>query len=318
MTPAEAEVRALLTESSIRIGMTPEQAQAWDIAAERLAARPRQSYGPLPEIENLYTPFVGEYARRNEIAFGEMLTTANWWDKIGFGALYLAGGPVALADYTLTAFLNFPNAAYRGAQHWAVSDLTTDQDVRVLNRLASVVEFSAAITGAATPFAGVGAQTAPLTVEQRALQGFPGAAATADALATYSRAPAPAYGLDIVVDLGASKAAAFTNPRFAPVQPGIYYQAQRFGQESPGEWFLRQRPFDSLDAEMLANIRRYGNNADQLATIEVLPGLRTWQGGVASGAGEQIFIQRYLHSQYIRTVETEPLFISELKFMNRK
>jgi hypothetical protein len=63
--------------------------------------------------------------------------------------------------------------------------VTTDSETKVVSRLAATAEFANAFNGAAAPFAGVGVPIAPLTAEQMALQGFPGAEATAAARATY-------------------------------------------------------------------------------------------------------------------------------------
>jgi hypothetical protein len=63
--------------------------------------------------------------------------------------------------------------------------VTTDSETKVVSRLAATAEFANAFNGAVAPFAGVGVPIAPLTAEQMALQGFPGAEATAAARATY-------------------------------------------------------------------------------------------------------------------------------------
>jgi hypothetical protein len=83
---------------------------------------------------------------------------------------------------------NFPNSAWRAGQFTAAASISTDTDTKIVSSLAAVSEFANAFNGAAgvaAPFAG-GVQAAPLTLEQRALQGFPGAGQTALAKATYA------------------------------------------------------------------------------------------------------------------------------------
>lgn len=78
------------------------------------------------------------------------------------------------------------------------------------------------------------------------------------------------------------------------------------------------RPVNSLDAEIMGNIKKWGNNEEQLAVFEVHPGLNTWRGGVAGGTGQQVYISKALQSQYVKQVSREPLFIDELKWINRR
>jgi hypothetical protein len=217
------------------------------------------------------------------------------------------------------AFVNSPNEAALAAQLVARGNIAADTDTKVVSYLAAVTQGASAFNGAIGPFTGVGMQAVPLTAEQLALQNFQGAEATAAARATYQVAKSqPQYGVDIVVDLGASKAASFTDSSFGRIEPGLYYQAQRYEQSRLGEYFSRVRPVDSMDAEIMSNIRVWGNNAEQLAVVEVLPGLRAWKGGVAGGAGQQVLIPTRLQNEYVRPISIEPLFINELKFINRK
>ncbi|MDE2343780.1 MAG: hypothetical protein KGL63_10425, partial [Betaproteobacteria bacterium] len=118
-------------------------------------------------------------------------------------------------------------------------------------------------------------------------------------------------------NISASKLASFTNPAFSEVSPGLYYQAQRFGQTGTGEFFSSMQPLDSMDAEELFNIKAWGNNAEQLGIFEVQPGLQAWQGGVNGGAGTQIYIPKDLQGQFIQQVGTQPLYTNELKWITR-
>jgi hypothetical protein len=123
--------------------------------------------------------------------------------------------------------------------------------------------------------------------------------------------------VDIVADLGASKAASFANPVFGPVEPGLYFQAQRLGQRTQGEFYFPFKPADSLDTEIMGNIKMWGNNAEQLGVFEIRPGLNAWRGGVAGGAGQQVFIPARVQSAFVNQVASETLFIDALKAINR-
>ena len=120
-----------------------------------------------------------------------------------------------------------------------------------------------------------------------------------------------------LIPISSSKLASFESASFADVQPGMYYQSQRLGQKSLGEFFGDIRPVDSLDAEILYNIRAWGNNAEQLAVVEISPGLKTWVGPVKNATGRQIFVPKNLHQEFVRQVETTKLFVSEKKWLNR-
>jgi YD repeat-containing protein len=114
-----------------------------------------------------------------------------------------------------------------------------------------------------------------------------------------------------------SKQAAFSYSEFGDVKPGIYYQAQRSGQRTPGEWFSEVKPINSLDAEELFNIKTWGNNAEQLGIFEIKPGLQALRGSVKGGTGTQLHIPREFHSEFVRPIGTEMLFTSEIKWVTR-
>ena len=68
----------------------------------------------------------------------------------------------------------------------------------------------------------------------------------------------------------------------------------------------------------MLNIKAWSNNAEQVTIVEIKPGLQAWQGSIRGGAGQQLFIPRILHSQYVKILDTEPLFVEELKWISRR
>ncbi len=116
------------------------------------------------------------------------------------------------------------------------------------------------------------------------------------------------YGMDIISDLGESHARSFSHADFGDVEPGLYYQIQRQGQERLGSYFLPVKPVDSLDAEIMTNIMLWGNNADKITTVRINLGLQSWQGGVQGGTGSQLMIPYRFHEPFIETISTEPLY----------
>jgi hypothetical protein len=102
-------------------------------------------------------------------------------------------------------------------------------------------------------------------------------------------------------NIGSSELASFSNKVYKEVRPGRYFQAQRFGQKGMGQFFTPVKPLDSMDAEEMLNIKAWGNNADQVAIVEIKHGLMAWQGGIKGGAGEQLFIPHELHPDFINS-----------------
>ena len=111
-----------------------------------------------------------------------------------------------------------------------------------------------------------------------------------------------------------SKLKEFFNPGIDTYQPGtIFYQAQRFGQRGVGEFFSTGRPVDALDAEIMFDISRFGNNAQQLATYRLVSPGEFLNGGVAGGTGAQIWIPKDISGQFLERIGIEPLFVPALK-----
>ncbi len=93
-------------------------------------------------------------------------------------------------------------------------------------------------------------------------------------------------------DLKGSQREAFDGHIFkGEYEPGeILFQAQRAGQKGAGNWFGPLRPKDSDHAESLFNIRRWGNNAEQIKAYVVKERVSGYAGKVAGGEGHQFLI----------------------------
>jgi hypothetical protein len=141
----------------------------------------------LPPIENLYTPFEGHFASGYRTAVAGMTNpNASWDERIINGVLAAAVSPLAVIDMIGEGFINAPNAAGRAGQLFARGNVAGNADTRVISNLAGIVEMTHAFNGAVGPFAGVvGVPPRVMTVQEQALQRFPGAEAVRAARATY-------------------------------------------------------------------------------------------------------------------------------------
>jgi hypothetical protein len=74
-----------------------------------------------------------------------------------------------------------------------------------------------------------------------------------------------------------------------------------------------EKPFNSLDAEMMYNIKMWENNATQLGTYNIPAGTRGFIDGVEGGSGVQIFIP---NTGGVRLLDQSTLFTLELKFIS--
>lgn len=102
----------------------------------------------------------------------------------------------------------------------------------------------------------------------------------------------------------------FTSPSFRELPEGtLIYQVIREGQLLPGEYYSLYRAHDALDAEIMFNIKTWGNNADILTINQIIkPGLSTWSGGVLNGTGRQLFIPSNIQGHFIRELDREYLY----------
>ncbi|NJK91339.1 MAG: hypothetical protein HC904_05595 [Blastochloris sp.] len=91
----------------------------------------------------------------------------------------------------------------------------------------------------------------------------------------------------------------------------ILFRGENFGQGA-GRFFGTQRPINSMDAEMLYNLKLWGNNATELGVYRIPAGTRGFIGGVEGGAGTQIFVP---NTSGVQLLERSTLFTPELKFI---
>jgi len=60
--------------------------------------------------------------------------------------------------------------------------------------------------------------------------------------------------------------------------------------QAPGRFFGLEKPANSLDAEIMYNLKMWGNKATEVGTYNIPAGTRGFIGGVEGGTGTQIFI----------------------------
>jgi RHS repeat-associated protein len=114
--------------------------------------------------------------------------------------------------------------------------------------------------------------------------------------------------------LAPSIRASFTGGQYTPWVADVdtvVYRAGNFGQGS-GRFFGLANPVDSLDAEIMYNINKWGNNATQLSEHLIPAGTRGFIGGVEGGTGIQIFLP---NTMGVQLIDSSTLFTSELKFI---
>jgi len=74
-------------------------------------------------------------------------------------------------------------------------------------------------------------------------------------------------------------------------EPGeLLFQAQRRGQNDPGNWFTPIKPLDSNHADDLLNIKKYGNDAFQIKAYIIKERVSGYAGKVTNGTGYQFYI----------------------------
>ena len=83
-----------------------------------------------------------------------------------------------------------------------------------------------------------------------------------------------------------------------------------------GRFFGLTAPSDSMDAEIMYNIKAWGNNATQLSTYQIPVGTRGFFGQVEGGSGMQVFIPGAQTMPGIQLIDQTTLFTSELKYIS--
>jgi RHS repeat-associated protein len=118
--------------------------------------------------------------------------------------------------------------------------------------------------------------------------------------------------------LPSSVASSFANGQYQPwvaTEDTILYRAEAEGQ-GVGSFFGTQAPADSLDAEIMYNITKWGNNATTLSTYQIPAGTTGFIGPVEGGSGVQIFIPGAPTMPGVQLINQTSLFISELKYIS--
>lgn len=106
----------------------------------------------------------------------------------------------------------------------------------------------------------------------------------------------PEYGNAFVRNLpdltNPSIRAAFDGHVFKGVyEPGtILFQAQRSNQSWVGRWFTAIEPLDADHAEVLLNIRKHNNTADEIKIFYIKERVSGYAGKVAGGEGHQFYV----------------------------
>jgi LysM repeat protein len=311
-----------------------QQAQAQEAMALRVAYADSgnvnvggtSSTNTLSEIKDLYTPFEGYFAHQMRAASRAVSDpSSDWIDKTVNTVLGVAVAPLALVDMVGEAMFNAPNSAARAGQQIARATLASNTDTKVVSSLSAIVELTTAFNGLAGPFAGVGATTAPLTVEQRALQGFPGAEATAQARATYGMTGESAAA-DVAAATGKSPGTAIQtyyppNSGFlgtpVPETLGEGYRFSRYGGSIDESGAFSDFGAFAAPEGVPYGMRALppGSNMKPLSTYEVVKPISDVPSGPAApwfgelGLGKQhqfpMTIQDMLDQNYIRLLNRE-------------
>jgi RHS repeat-associated protein len=118
-------------------------------------------------------------------------------------------------------------------------------------------------------------------------------------------------------DLSGSIAGSFRNGQYSSwvaETDTVLYRATNFAQDAngPGRFFGLSRPANSMDAEMMYNLKAWGNNATELLEYRIPAGTRGYIGPVHDGTGTQLFIP---NTKGVQLLDQSPLFIPELKFI---
>jgi hypothetical protein len=70
----------------------------------------------------------------------------------------------------------------------------------------------------------------------------------------------------------------------------IVYRAEGGSSGNFGRFFGTKKPVSAVDAEIMSNIMKHGNEVTTLVTYRIPKGTVIYEGRVAGGSGQQIFI----------------------------
>jgi hypothetical protein len=71
-----------------------------------------------------------------------------------------------------------------------------------------------------------------------------------------------------------------------------------------------------MDAEIMYNLKTWGNNATQLSTYQIPEGTEGFIGQVQGGSGIQIYIPSASTTSGIQLIDQSTLFTTELKYIS--
>lgn len=130
-------------------------------------------------------------------------------------------------------------------------------------------------------------------------------------------APTPTLPTTSGNALSPSAAISFANGESSPWVAGpntVLYRAE--DGQGIGSYFGLTAPSDSIDAEIMYNLKKWGNNATQLSTYQIPEGTTGFIGPVEGGSGMQIYIPNAPGMSGIQLIDQSTLFTSELKFIS--
>jgi hypothetical protein len=290
---------------------------------QRAAVLSNALHVPQGYVKNTYDSAVAEFSNSNN----------SWFDRsvnlVGATAMF----PLAMAEELGRGALNIPSAFFgaipqadqAGGQFAVAFDPTQPADARVVGALGGVRDTAFAFTGLATPAAAFtgGVSAAPLSAEQRALQAFPGAEATAAARATYSAELGKTLGRYSAIEPGPladDLAGTFAGGRYDVVelqQDTVLYRAGT--ADRPLGQFFSQEPPTSIvqtrvDKAVLPEWPGGGKSPlDTSFAVKIPQGTRVYvgevgsQGGFYVGGTQQIVVVKPWSIRGVEVMESRPL-----------
>ena len=91
----------------------------------------------------------------------------------------------------------------------------------------------------------------------------------------------------------------------------IVFRAENY-EQGMGRFFGLEKPINSLDAEIMYNLKVWGNNATELATYKIPTNTTIFIGKVEGGSGIQIFVPDL---SKIQLIDKASLITPEIKFI---
>jgi len=290
---------------------------------QRAAVLSNALHVPQGYVKNTYDSAVAEFSNSNN----------SWFDRgvnlVGATAMF----PLAMAEELGRGVLNIPSdfvgaiplADQAGGQFGVAFDPTQPTDARVIGALGGVRDTAFAFTALGTPAAAFtgGVSAAPLSAEQRALQTFPGAEATAAARATYGAELGKTLGRHSALEPGPlvdDLAGTFAGGRYNVVelqQDTVLYRAGT-ADRPLGQFFSQEPPTSivqtRIDKAVLPEWPGGGKSPlDTSFAVKIPQGTRVYvgevgsQGGFYVGGTQQIVVVKPWSIRGVEVMESRPL-----------